>query len=101
MYITAARSPPRSEPANTGSTIPLPETESIRAATGDPRGVALIGLVDACDLLSDIFPDRNTDQIRQRVEQLRTMGLIARELAGAISDIEHNVKMALSGAFRA
>ena len=37
VYITAARSPPRSEPANTGSTIPLPETESIRAATGDPR----------------------------------------------------------------
>ena len=30
-------SPLRSEPANTGSTIPLPETESIRAATGDPR----------------------------------------------------------------
>ena len=29
----------------------------------DPRDVALIGLVDACDLLGDIFPDRNTDQL--------------------------------------
>ena len=64
----------------------------------DPRDVALIGLVDACDLLGDIFPDRNTDQLRPRVEQLRQMDLIGRELAGAISDIERNVKMALSGA---
>ena len=66
----------------------------------DPRDAALIGLVDGCDLLGDIFPDRNTDQIRPRVEQLRKMDLIGRELAGAISDIEHNVKMDLSGAFR-
>ena len=64
----------------------------------DPRDVALIGLVDACDLLGDIFPDRNTDQLRPRVEQLRKMDLIGSELAGAISDIERNVKMALSTA---
>ena len=64
----------------------------------DPRDVALISLVDACDLLGDIFPDRHTDQLRPRVEQLRQMDLIGRELAGAISDIERNVKMALSGA---
>ena len=64
----------------------------------DPREVALIGLVDACDLLGDIFPERNIDRLRPRIEQLRKMDLIGRELAGAISDIEHNVKMALSGA---
>ena len=64
----------------------------------DPRDVALIGLVDACDLLGDIFPDRNTDQLRPRVKQLRKMDLIGRELAGAISDIERNVKMALAEA---
>ena len=64
----------------------------------DPRDVALIGLVDVCDLLGDIFPDRNIDQLRPRVEQLRKMDLIGRELAGAIADIEHTVTMALSGA---
>ena len=64
----------------------------------DPREVALIGLVDVCDLLGDIFPERNIDRLRPRIEQLRKMDLIGRELAGAISDIEHNVKMALSGA---
>ena len=62
----------------------------------DPRGVALIGLIDACDLLGDMFPDRNIDQLHPRVEQLRKMDLIGRELAGAISDIEQSVKMALS-----
>jgi len=64
----------------------------------DPRDVALIGLVDACDLLGDIFPDRDIEQVRPRVEQLRKMDLIGRELAGAVSDIERNVKMALSEA---
>ena len=63
-----------------------------------PRDAALIGLVDACDLLGDIFPDRNIDQLRPRVEQLRNMDLIGRELAGAILDIKRNVKIALSGA---
>ena len=64
----------------------------------DPRDVALIGLVEACDLLGDVFPDRSIDQLRPRVEQLRKMDLIGRELAGAISDIERNVNMALSEA---
>ena len=64
----------------------------------DPNDIALIGLVDGCHLLGDIFPDRNIDQLRPRVEQLRKMDLIGRELANAISEIEHNVRMALSGA---
>ena len=64
----------------------------------DPRDVALIGLADACDILGDVFPDRKMEAWRPRVEQLRNMDLIGRELAGAISDIEHNVKMAVSGA---
>lgn len=64
----------------------------------DPRDVALIGLVDACDILRDIFPDRDMEQCRPRVHQLRKMDLIGRELARAISDIEHTVVMSLSGA---
>ena len=63
-----------------------------------PRDVALIGLVDACHLLDDIFSDRDMTQSRPRIEQLRKMDLIGRELAGAISDVEHSVTMALSGA---
>ena len=64
----------------------------------DPRDVALIGLVDACDILGEIFPQRELEQCRPRIEQLRKMDLIGRELAAAIADIEHTVMMALSGA---
>ena len=64
----------------------------------DPRDVALIGLVDACDILDEIFPSKDMEQCRPRIDQLRQMDLIGRELANAISDIEHTVAMALSGA---
>ena len=64
----------------------------------DPRDVALIGLVDACDILRDIFPDRDMEQCRPRIDQLRRMDLIGRELAQAIADIERTVMMSLSGA---
>ena len=64
----------------------------------DPRDVALIGLVDACDILRDIFPGRDLEQCRPRIEQLRKMDLIGRELAQAIADIERTVAMSLSGA---
>ena len=63
----------------------------------DPRDVALIGLVDACDILRDVFPDRDMEQFRPRIDQLRKMDLIGRELAQAIADIEHTVMMSLSG----
>ncbi len=63
-----------------------------------PRDVALIGLVDACDILREIFPDRDMEQCRPRIDQLRKMDLIGRELAQAITDIEQTVMMSLSGA---
>ena len=53
----------------------------------DPRDVALICLVDACDMLGGIFPDGEIEQCRPRIDQLRKMDLIGRELAGAIADI--------------
>ena len=64
----------------------------------DPRDGALIGLVDACDILRDVFPDRDMEKCRPRIDQLRKMDLIGRELAQAIADIEHTVMMSLSGA---
>ena len=63
-----------------------------------PRDVALIGLVDACDILHDIFSDRDMEHCRPRIDQLRKMDLIGRELAQAIHDIEQTVMMSLSGA---
>ena len=60
-----------------------------------PRDAALIGLADACDLLGHIFSDKDMSQHRTRTDQLRKMDLIARELAGAISDIERTAKNVL------
>ena len=62
----------------------------------DPRDAALIGLVDACDLVGDILPDNDIGRMRTRIEQLRRMDLIARELGAVIADIENGAKVSLS-----
>ena len=54
--------------------------------------------MDACDILREIFPDRDMEQCRPRIDQLRKMDPIGRELAQAIADIERTVMMSLSGA---
>lgn len=59
-----------------------------------PRDVALICLVDACGILRYILADREVESVGPRVEQLRKMDLIGREVAGAITDIEHFIAIA-------
>lgn len=62
----------------------------------DPRDVALICLVDACDILSDIFSEREMERVRPRIEQLRLMDLIGREVGSVIADIEESITMAMA-----
>ena len=62
----------------------------------DPRDVAMICLVDACDLLSDIFSEREVERARPRIEQLRKMDLIGREVGSVIADIEHSITLAMA-----
>ena len=57
----------------------------------DPRDVALISLVDACRILPDLFPDREMKEVAPRIEQLRRMDLIGREVAGTIADIQRTI----------
>ena len=64
----------------------------------DPRDVALICLVDACDILGDIFPDGEIERCRPRIDQLRKMDLIGRELAGAIADVRFTAETEFSRA---
>ena len=64
----------------------------------DPREVALIGLAHACDLLVDIFSHGKVFQYRRRIDQLRKMELIGRELPAAIIDLRHaNVRAEREG----
>lgn len=57
----------------------------------DPRDIALVSLLDACDVLPDIFPGRDVDDWRARIAQLRKMELIGREVAGAIAAIQRSI----------
>ena len=61
----------------------------------DPRDIALISLLDACDILPDIFPGRWIERLLPRLEQLRKMDLIGREVASAITDIERTIILAV------
>lgn len=62
----------------------------------DPRDVAMICLLDASDILRDIFSEREMERARPRVEQLRKMDLIGREVGSVIADIEESITMAMA-----
>ena len=63
----------------------------------DPRDVALICLVDACNILTDIFPRQEVERAGPRIEQLHVMDLIGREVASTIAE----TKQAIISAVRA
>lgn len=64
-----------------------------------PRDVALICLADACGILQAVFDEREIKRVAPRIELLRKMDLIGREMAGAIADIERALAIAAAHAF--
>ena len=60
-----------------------------------PWEVALISLLDACDALLQILPAADSDRVRGRIEQLRRLDLIGREVAGVVADIERTAILAV------
>ena len=61
----------------------------------DPSEVALIALLDASDVLVEIVPAADSDSVRARIEQLRGLDLIGREVAGVVADIERTAILAV------
>ena len=53
----------------------------------DPRDVALICLVDVCGLVGEILSKQEMERAAPRIEQLRKMDLIGREVSNAITEI--------------
>ncbi|MCY3606160.1 MAG: GPP34 family phosphoprotein [Gammaproteobacteria bacterium] len=51
----------------------------------DPRDIALICIADACGVLKTVFGDKELDEIAPRLDQLRKMDLIGRELITQLS----------------
>ena len=64
-----------------------------------PRDIALICLADSCNILQTIFSKREIDRAGPRIEQIRKMDLIGREMAGAIADIERAIAIAAAHTF--
>ena len=62
----------------------------------DPRDIALICLVDVCNLLPAIFSNREIEKVGPRVEELRKMDLIGREISGAVAEIERSIMIAMT-----
>ena len=56
----------------------------------DARDVALFCLIDACRILPALIGEQDRDRITPRIELLRMMDLIGREIAGAIADMERS-----------
>lgn len=54
----------------------------------DPRDVALLSLLDACNILPEIFPGREVKNAGARIKQLRNMDLLGRDVVGAVAEIE-------------
>ena len=51
----------------------------------DPRDIALICIADACGVLRTVFGESELDEVSARLEQLRKMDLIGRELITQLS----------------
>ena len=57
----------------------------------DPRDVALIGLVDACQILPELLSEEEIERAAPRIRLLRRMDLIGREVAGTIAEIQRTI----------
>ena len=62
----------------------------------DVRDVALLCLIDACGILPVLFGEREMERIASRVELIRNLDLIGREVANAIVAIEHSNLQAMA-----
>ena len=62
----------------------------------DPRDVILVCLLDACGVLGAFFDEEELRRASPRLEQLRKMDLIGREISGAIAEIERSATQAMA-----
>ena len=62
----------------------------------DPRDAAIICLADSCRILRSIFSDHGMDSLRPRIDQVRKLDLIGREVSSIIEEIERTLAMAMA-----
>lgn len=60
-------------------------------AIPDPRDIALICLMKACDLSSAVFTEAELEKVESRIDQLSRMDFIGQALARAINQIQEAI----------
>ncbi len=60
----------------------------------DARDIVIISLADACRIFEDLLSARELKAAAGRIDQVRKMDLIGREVAKAVSEIETSLAMA-------
>ena len=61
-----------------------------------PRDIALISLVDACDLMGAILSTREVDNAALRVEQIRKLDVIGRAMTNAIRNLRVEIAKSMT-----
>ena len=61
----------------------------------DARDIVLISLCNACRLLHDMFPEKEYEKLRPRIENLARLDLIGQEISRAIREIEQAMTAAM------
>jgi len=63
-----------------------------------PRDIALITLLDTCNLIDKIFTTSELEKAEKRIEQIAKMDLIGQALSQAVSDVYKMVNLAVASA---
>lgn len=62
----------------------------------NPRDIALITLLDTCNLIDKIFSKEELERAEKRIEQIAKMDLIGQALSQAVSDVYKMVNLAVA-----
>ena len=62
-----------------------------------PRDVALIALVDACELLGAVLSAREVERVAPRVEQIRKLDLIGQAMTDAVWNLRLEIAKSIAG----
>lgn len=65
----------------------------------EPRDIAIICLVDACNIFDELLSERELETVRPRIEQVRKMDLIGQAMSNAVWEIQASIALAAQPTF--
>lgn len=65
----------------------------------EPRDIAIICLVDACNVFDELLSERELETVRPRIEQVRKMDLIGQAMSNAVWEIQASIALAAQPTF--